>query len=190
MADIVCPVCKKNIKKGKLFIGYIHPRCLETKRVEFTIEETETPEEMKQVEKLCLDTYGELDFIEMGKWYDVRKMKNLVAIENKKVIGFASWKKEGKRLFLLMILVEPKYIRSGIATALLDKIKDIAPKLKVKSIMVPISNDDLVSYVFYQKNGFRLSGIDLCLPEKRHGREKEGFWGLPCRDEFYLEYKP
>lgn len=189
MTNKVCPVCKKSIKKGKLFIGWIHPHCLETKKVNFTIKEADSPKEMKQVEKLCLDTYGELDFIEMGKWYDVRKMKNLVAIKNKKVLGFASWKKEGKRLFLLMILVKPEYIRTGVATVLLNKIKALAKKLKVKSILVPISNDDLVSYVFYQKSGFRLSGLDLRLPEKRHGEEKEGFWGLPCRDEFYLEYK-
>lgn len=186
---MICPVCKKTIKKGKLFIGYIHPGCLETKKVSFTIKEADTPKEMKQVEKLCLDTYGELDFIETGKWYDVRKMNNIVAVKGKKVIGFASWKKESERLFLLMVLVAPGYVRAGIATTLLNKIKALAQKLKVKSILVPISNDDLISYVFYQKNGFKLSGVDLRLPEKRHGEEKEGFWGLPCRDEFYLEYK-
>jgi len=184
-----CPVCKKSIRKGKLFIGYIHPRCLQSKRTNFTVKEAGTPAEMRQIEKLCLGTYGELDFIEMGRWYDVRKMKNVVAVKDRRVLGFASWKKEEDRLFLLVILTEPEYFRVGIATALLNKIKSIAQNLKVKSIIVPISNDDLISYVFYQKNGFRLSGIDLRLPEKRHGREKKGFWDLPCRDEFYLEYK-
>lgn len=178
---MLCPVCKKNVKRGKLFIGYVHQACLKTEKVDFAIKKASTPSEMKQIEKLY--------FIEMGKWYDVRKMENLVAIKNKKVLGFASWKKEGAGLFLLVILVQPKYFRLGIATALLDKIKALAEKLKVKSIIAPISNDDLTSYVFYQDNGFRLSGIDLRLAEKRHHKEEEGFWGLPCRDEFYLEYR-
>jgi hypothetical protein len=51
---------------------------------------------------------------------------------------------------------------------------------------VPISNDDLLSYVFYHRRGFRLSGIDLGLCVNRHGSELEGFWRLPLRDELYL----
>lgn len=189
MANLTCPVCKKPLKKGRLLISYLHPSCFQTKKIDFIIKEADSPQELKRIEKLCLDTYGELDFVEKGKWYDVRKMNNLVAIKNKKVIGFASWKKEDNRLFLLAILVEPEYFRSKIGTALLGRIKEMAKKIKIKSILVPISNDDLVSYVFYHVNDFRLSGIELGLPEKRHGKEEKGFWGLPCRDEFYLEFK-
>jgi GNAT superfamily N-acetyltransferase len=189
MAELICPICRKTLKRGRPFIGLVHPQCLKPKKKDFIIKEASVPDEKKQVEKLCFDTYGEIDFIEMGKWYDVRKMNNLVALKDKKVIGFASWKKEKNRLFLLVVLVEPNYLRLGVGTALLEKIKEIARKVKVKSILTPISNDDLVSYVFYHLNGFRLSGVDLRLPKKRHGKEEKGFWGLPCRDEFYLECK-
>ena len=173
----------------KLFIGYTCSDRAKTEHLNYLIKDASSPEEKKQIEKLCLDTYGELDFIERGKWYDVRKMNNVVALKDKDVLGFASWIKEKKELFLLVILVKPNYFRRGIATALLNKIKEIASNLKVQNIIVPISNDDLVSYVFYQMNGFKISGIDIGLPEKRHGKEETGFWGLPCRDEFYLEYK-
>lgn len=173
----------------KLFIGYIHPDRVKTEPINYVIKEADSTEENKQIEKLCLNTYGEIDFIEKGKWYDVRKMNNVIALKDKDVLGFASWIKEKRELFLLVILVKPDYFRRGIATALLNKIKEIASDLKVQNIIAPISNDDLVSYVFYQMNGFRISGIDIGLPEKRHGKEKTGFWGLPCRDEFYLEYK-
>lgn len=172
-----------------LFIGYVHPDRLKTEPIDYAIKDAGSSEEKKQIEKLCLDTYGELDFSERGRWYDVRKMNNVIAIKDKDVLGFASWMKERKELFLLVILVKPNYFRRGIATALLNKIKEIAGDLKVQNIIVPVSNDDLLSYVFYQMNGFRISGIDIGLPEKRHGKEKTGFWGLPCRDEFYLEYK-
>ena len=173
----------------KLFIGYVHPDRIKTEPIDYVIKDAGSFEEKKQIEKLCLDTYEELDFIERGKWYDVRKMNNVIALKDKNVLGFASWIKEKKELFLLAILVKPNYQRRGIATALLNKIKEIASDLIVQNIIVPISNDDLVSYVFYQMNGFRISGIDIGLPVKRHGKEETGFWGLPCRDEFYLEYK-
>ena len=173
----------------KLFIGYTPSDYVKTDHINYAIKDADSAEEKKQIEKLCLDTYGELDFIERGKWYDVRKMNSVIALKGKDVLGFASWIKEKQELFLLVILVKPNCQRRGIATALLNKIKEIASGLKVQSIIVPISNDDLVSYVFYQMNGFRISGIDIGLPEKRHGKEKTGFWGLPCRDEFYLEHK-
>ena len=173
----------------KLFIGYVHPDRIKTEPIDYVIKKAGSFKEKKQIEKLCFDTYGELDFIERGKWYDVRKMNNVIALKDKEVLGFASWTKEKKELFLLVILVKPNYFRRGIATALLNKIKEIAKNLKVQNIIAPFSNDDLVSYVFYQMNGFRISGIDIGLPEKRHGKEETGFWGLPCRDEFYLKYK-
>lgn len=173
----------------KLFIGYVHPDRVKTEPIDYAIKKASSPEEKKQIEKLCLDTYGELDFIERGKWYNVRKMNNVIALKGKDVLGFASWIKEKKELFLLAILVKLNYQRRGIATALLNKIKEIASGLKVQNIIVPVSNDDLVSYVFYQVNGFRIFGIDIGLPEKRHGKEKTGFWGLPCRDEFYCIFQ-
>ena len=173
----------------KLFIGYVSPDHIKTEPVDYVTKDADSLEEKKQIEKLCLDTYEELDFIERGKWYDIRKMNNVIALKDKGILGFASWTKEKKELFLLVILVKPDYQRRGIATALLNKIKEIASNLKVQNIIVPISNDDLTSYVFYQMNGFKISGIDIGLPEKRHGKEKMGFWGLTCRDEFYLKNK-
>jgi len=179
-------VYNQGVKDKKLFIGYIKPEKVE--RINFIIREANS-RDIPQVIKLCLDTFREVNFIENGKWYDIRKMENLVAVRDDKVLGFASWKKEKDRLFLLVILTDPEYYRQGIGTTLLNKIKEIAKRLNFKKIFVPISNDDLVSYVFYHKNGFRLVGIDIGLPKKRHGKEVAGFWRLPCRDEFYLEHK-
>ena len=189
MIKDACAVCGREMNRKKLFIGYACSDCIRTVDINYVIRDADTTEEKKQIEKLCSDTYGELDFVERGKWYDLRKMSSIVALKGNDVVGCASWTREKEELFLLMILVKPDYQRRGIATALLNKIKEIAGDLKLGTVFVPISNDDLVSYVFYHKNGFCISGVDIGLPEKRHEGEESGFWGLPCRDEFYLEYK-
>lgn len=173
----------------KFFIGYISLDHQRTKPLNYLIKEAGFPEEKKQIVKLYMNTYGEVDFLEEEAWHDVRKMNNLIAVDKGQLLGCATWEKQKDRLFLLAILTAPEYFRQGIASKLLSSIKNIAKESKLPKIFVPISNDDLASYVFYLKNGFKLTGIDLGLPEKRHGKEKAGFWGLPCRDEFYLEYK-
>jgi N-acetylglutamate synthase-like GNAT family acetyltransferase len=93
---------------------------------------------------------------------------------------------EPSLMTLLTINVHRSYLRRGVASALLDKVVAIATEAGVSRIRVPISNDDLLSYVFYHQRGFRLSGIDVELCVQRHGSELEGFWRLPVRDEFYL----
>lgn len=178
---------KENLQK-RFCIGYVNtPKPLVSRSV--VIKEARDPREMTQIVKLYVDTYGEVDFLEKDTWYDVRKMKNLIAVDGSKFLGCATWEKQKDKLFLLAVLTVPKYFRQGIATKLLNKIKNTAKELKLPKIFVPISNDDLVSYVFYHKNGFNLAGVDIGLPNKRHGKEELGFWNLPCRDEFYFEYK-
>jgi len=58
----------------------------------------------------------------------------------------------------------------------------------VSRIRVPVSNDDLMSYVLWHRQDFRLSGLDIGLCVKRHGKEETGFWNMPLRDELYLEW--
>ena len=173
----------------KLFIGYISSDRQKTKPLNYLIKEAALPEEKKQIVKLYMDSYGEVDFLEEDTWYDVRKMNHLIAVDKGKLLGCATWEKQKDKLFLLAILTMPEYFRRGVATKLLNSIKIMAKEAKWPKIFVPVSNDDLVSYAFYLKNGFKLTGVDISLPEKRHGKEEAGFWGLPCRDEFYLEYK-
>ena len=91
---------------------------------------------------------------------------------------------------LLTINVKENYRRMGIGSALLDKVKEVAKKNGLRFIRVPVSNDDLISYVFYLKNGFKLYDVDIGLCERRHGKELKGFFGLPLRDEFYLKWEP
>jgi hypothetical protein len=133
--------------------------------------------------------FGETEFIEFGRWYRVKEMDKLIAEgENGTKLGFAVYchEEDGTLMTLLTINIDQRFMRRGVATALVEEIEKIGIESGARRIRVPISNDDLVSYVFYHRRGFRLSGLDLGLCVKRHGKEETGFWELPLRDEFYL----
>ena len=65
----------------KLFIGYISSDRQKTKPLNYLIKEAALPEEKKQIVKLYMDSYGEVDFLEEDTWYDVRNMNHLIAVD-------------------------------------------------------------------------------------------------------------
>jgi L-amino acid N-acyltransferase YncA len=189
-----CIICGKELprdEKHSLVVGLACPEHVPRgRKVSWGIRLATEPEDRQFVLHFLNDLFGETEFIEFSRWYYVEEMEQLVAItEQGEYIGFAVYSIEPEDptlLTLLTINVDEAYSRRGVASALLAEVKKKAMRAGVAEIRVPISNDDLVSYVFYHRQGFRLSGIDLDLCVKRHGREEEGFWGLPLKDEFYL----
>ena len=189
-----CIVCGKKVTKDKkhsLVIGLTCEGCVPRgKNVPFQVRSAKESEDCQFVVRFLNDLFGETEFIEFGKWYHVQEMEQLVAITEKgEYIGLAVYTTEPEDATLMTLLTvntDEFFFRQGVASALLKQVKKNATQIGVSKIRVPISNDDLVSYVFYHRHGFRLSGIDIDLCVKRHGSEVEGFWGLPCKDEFYL----
>ena len=165
------------------------PRGIMTK---FEIRLAQTEEDRQYVLDTHNNLFGETEYIEFGKWYDVRDMQQAVAVTDEgQRIGHAVFTIEQENpalMTFLGVIVDESFTRRGVGTALAQWVKKYATEANVSRIRVPISNDDLVSYVFWHRQGFRLSGLDIGLCEKRHGREETGFWNMPCRDELYLEW--
>lgn len=189
-----CIVCGKQVtedKNPRLVVGLACEGCVPRgKDVPFQVRLAKESEDHRFVLRFLNDLLGETTFIEFGQWYDVQEMEQLVAItEEGEYIGLAVYAIEPEDptvMTLLTVNVDEAFFRQGVASALLEQVKKHALQAGVAKVRVPISNDDLVSYVFYHRCGFRLSGVDLDLPVKRHGGEVEGFWRLPLKDEFYL----
>jgi len=169
-----CTICGKEAADESilsLLIGVACRECIPRgKETTFQIRSATEPEDGRFVLEFLDNLFGETEFIEFGRWYRVDDMDKLVAVAEKgQYVGFAVYVRERDEPNLMTLKIA---IHSG-----------------VKRIRVPISNDDLLSYVFYHRRGFTLSGVDLGLCMKRHGKEMEGFWKLPLRDEFYLSYE-
>lgn len=189
-----CIICGKEATEDRnpsLVIGLACEGCIPRgKEIPFQIRSAKKPEDRQFVLRFLDDLFGETEFIEFGQWYYVKDMEQIVAVTEKgEYIGFAVYTIEHEDptlMTLLIINVDGSFLRRGVASALLNEIEGRAIKTGVCKIRVPISNDDLVSYVFYHRRGFRLSGIDVDLCVKRHGSELHGFWKLPLKDELYL----
>jgi len=173
---------------NKFFIGYIPTEMKQ--ELKFDIKEISEKDEREFVINMLKDIFGEIEFFEFNKWYNAGELDGFIGVVEKEYVGFALYKIEDNFMTLLTINVKENYRRMGIGSALLDKVKEVAKKNGLRFIRVPVSNDDLISYVFYLKNGFKLYDVDIGLCERRHGKELKGFFGLPLRDEFYLKWEP
>ena len=193
-----CIRCGKEPENGEPQHLVIGPACLECVprglKTDFKIRPAETKEDRQYVLDFLDNLFGETEFIEFSKWYNVHEMQQAVAATGEgQRIGltvFAIEPEDPTLMTLLTVNVDEAFTRRGVGTALVQWVKEYAARKNVLRIRVPISNDDLVSYVFWHRQGFRLSGLDIGLAVKRHGSEETGFWNMPCRDELYLEWPP
>ncbi|UCC16007.1 MAG: GNAT family N-acetyltransferase [Dehalococcoidales bacterium] len=185
-----CIRCRKESLNGEsrfLVIGSACQECVPRgKTTNFEIRLAQTEDDRQYVLDFLDRLFGETEFIEFDKWYNVCDMHQVVAVtgENQK-IGLAVFtieKEDHSLMTLLTVNVDPKFTRRGVGTALTQWVKKYAAEIDVLRIRVPISNDDLVSYVFWHRQDFRLIGLDIGLCVKRHGQEVTGFWSIPCRD--------
>ena len=106
------------------------------------------------------------DFNNNYKIITYKKLPYLVALDNKKVVGFAYLnkfrEKSGYRFaFENTIYVHNKYIKQGIGYKLLKELIDISKKNKnIKIIIAVVGNiDSKGSLKIHQNLGFKKSGI-------------------------------
>ncbi|HEY95685.1 MAG TPA: GNAT family N-acetyltransferase [Dehalococcoidia bacterium] len=191
-----CFRCGKKLSNGEsgsLVIGLSCQECIPRGiMTNFEIRLTQTEDDRQYVLDFLDRLFGETEFIEFDKWYNVRDMQQVIAITSENLrIGLAVFtieQQDPSLMTLLTINVDEMFTRRGVGTSLAQWVKNYAAEVGMSRIRVPISNDDLVSYVFWHRQDFRLFGLDIGLCVKRHGQEMAGFWNIPCRDELYLEW--
>ena len=103
----------------------------------------------------------------------------LVAEKESQILGFIGYAKlyffESPAFYyrILALAVSRNARRQGIATALMDKVKEIAGQEGAKSIALSNSVNDerLAAHAFYQNHGFRQTSL-ANVEEDEHGKEK------------------
>lgn len=103
----------------------------------------------------------------------------LVAEKESQILGFIGYAKlyffESTAFYyrILALAVSRNARRQGIATALMDKVKEIAGQEGAKSIALSNSVNDerLAAHAFYQNHGFRQTSL-ANVEEDEHGKEK------------------
>lgn len=140
-----------------------------------------------RLEELALRLWGETQVENFGRAYDVLNLPAFVALAGEGVAGFLSYSVDDDRMNLVMLNVVPEHQGRGLAKALLGAAVAEAQKLGLNNLVVATSNDDLPALDFYQRAGFVIAEVVPGLLVEHHGRVKEGFAGIPVRDEIRLE---
>ncbi len=144
-------------------------------------------EEIEEVEDICRYFWNEIEFFCFNQTFNVRESVNILALAEGEVAGLLSWKKDGNDLYIINLGVYPDFQGQGIGRMLIKEAIEQGRKQGCKTVKIAASNDDIGALFFYQKLGFRFSGIALGALLDHHGGEISGFSGIKVRDEIHLE---
>jgi ribosomal protein S18 acetylase RimI-like enzyme len=143
-----------------------------------------------RIAELALYFWDEVEVECFDHEYDVRHLPAFVVCDDEQdgqVVGLASYAVEGDALNLVMLNVLPGYQGRGAGQALIAAVEKAARARSLSRIVVATSNDDLPALYFYQRRGFRLTGLAAGRLVEHHSGEEPGFAGIPVRDEIQLE---
>ena len=131
------------------------------------------------------ETWGSHFLAVNGKLWDSRTMPGYVAVSEDEVIGYLLYEFHDGMCEIMVL--ESVIQNIGIATALIEQVKQKAKENGVNKVIVQTSNDNTHAFRFYQRRGFviqevRLGALDIARKLKP-SVPLTGEEGIPLRDE-------
>jgi len=149
----------------------------------------------KKIQPILTETWGSSMLAINGKLWDSQKMPGFVAVgatsptETYEILGYLLYEFHDG-LCEIMVL-ESVAQKIGIATALIEQVKQTAKSGGVSKIIVQTSNDNTYAFRFYQRRGFTIREIRLgamgVARELKPSIPLIGEDGIPLRDEIEFE---
>ena len=159
-------------------------------KMEFCIEKI-TSENRQQVNEILKREWESTDIIVRGKRIDGTKLDGFVAIKDNDIIGLITYKIENNECEIVSLNSFEE--NKGIATKLIDIVKELAINEKCTRLKLITTNDNIRGIEFYQKRGFVLSNIYInAIENSRKLKPAIPLYadnGLPIRDEIEFEIK-
>ena len=141
--------------------------------------------ERKTIQEFVKRFWGEEEQIAFGRKFIVAKLPAYAAKKGKSVIGFISFSETDDAIIIIALGILPKYQNSSIGKSLIEKVQNMAKKLK--RLLVSTLNDDLPALAFYQSIGFQIYEVKPNVIAEKHGAILKGVGGFPIRDELRLQ---
>jgi len=133
--------------------------------------------------------WGSTQMVTRGKVLDCDDLPGLIAWDGIKPVGVITYLMDGDECELTSLnsIVEGR----GIATALIEEVKEIASGAGCRKICVETSNDNIDAMQFYIKRGFRLVEVFLdAITEARKIKPDipmVGKYGIELKDAIEFE---
>jgi DNA-3-methyladenine glycosylase I len=141
------------------------------------------------VSEFILELWGSNKVVSRGVVYYPQDLPGFVAMYDGEKVGLVTYNITGVSCEIVTINSIRPF--SGIGTALIEAIRDIALKFGCKRLWLITTNDNINALRFYQKRGFVLVTIHKNALELSRKLKPEisliGDHGIPLRDEIELE---
>ena len=146
-------------------------------------------EDREWVSKFILELWGSNMVVSRGVVYYPQDLPGFVALHQSEKVGLVTYNITGASCEIVTIdSIRPS---SGIGTALIETVRDIAIKSACKRLWLITTNDNMNALRFYQKRGFVLVVVHRNALELSRRLKPEipqiGNDGIPLRDEIELE---
>jgi RimJ/RimL family protein N-acetyltransferase len=141
------------------------------------------------VSEFMLELWGSNKVVSRGVVYYPQDLPGFEAMYDGEKVGLVTYNVTGVSCEIVTINSIRPF--SGIGTALIEAVRDIALKLGCKRLWLITTNDNINALRFYQKRGFVLVTIHKNALELSRKLKPEisliGDHGIPLRDEIELE---
>jgi len=168
-------------ERNIFFLKSLEPQKYEIREVDDVIRE--------KIQPILNETWGTPYLAINGKLWDSRTMPGYAAVSGDEVLGYLLYEFHSG-LCEIMIL-ESVVQNIGIATALIQQVKQIAKSNGMDKIIVQTSNDNTHAFRFYQRRGFTIREIRLGAMDAARRLKSSipliGEEGIPLRDEIEFE---
>ena len=104
-------------------------------------------------------------------------------------VGLVTYRIDGNGCEI--VTIDSRRPNSGIGTALIDAVRDVAESAGCRKLWLLTTNDNLPALGFYQKRGFSLVQVHVGAATRARQLKPSipllGFQGIPVRDDIELE---
>jgi GNAT superfamily N-acetyltransferase len=142
-----------------------------------------------KIQPILDETWGAPFLAINGKQWDSRTMPGFVAVSGDEVLGYLLY--EFHSGVCEIMVLESVVQNIGIASTLIEKVKQAAKLNGVSKIIVQTSNDNTHAFRFYQRRGFTIREIRLSAMDAARRLKPSipliGEEGIPLRDEIEFE---
>ncbi len=146
-------------------------------------------DDQQWVAQFIFEHWGSNRVVSRGVIHYPQNLPGFVALYKGEKVGLATYHIVDERCEIVTLnSIHPS---SGVGTALIEAVRDIALKSGCKRLWLITTNDNMTALRFYQKRGFNLVAVHRNALELSRKMKPEipfiGDHGIPLRDEIELE---
>lgn len=147
-----------------------------------------TEEDRRLALELFRSDFGRTHVVSFGETIALEALAIVVAEMEAGLAGALAYRVKDGAVHIVALGTEPMWQRAGVGGMLAAEAELVARREGLSRLIVATTNDNLPALYFWQRHGYRLTGVAPGAVESHPDSPKTvGFADIPMRDEVYLE---